>query len=264
MEKKGKIPPGRKAVIIGGGNVAIDAARSLWRKGLNVTVAYRRNREDMPANKSEIEEAEMEGIKFCYMTAPVRITGNSKNSRVTALEVMEMSGGKYDVSGRRKPVETGRTYLLPCDLVVLAVGEKVDSAVIEQEKILTTDKGTVHINPYTYRTGTPGIYAAGDAVTGPSTAAEAMGQAKMAAASIDLDLTGKDRFDILTKTFDYSHEMPEEIILEKGIAGSHLGIEQRKGNFQEINQGYMGDQARREAERCLRCDIRLSERGGIR
>ncbi|MDX9799813.1 MAG: FAD-dependent oxidoreductase, partial [Spirochaetia bacterium] len=253
----------KKAVIIGGGNVAIDTARSLWRIGADVTVVYRRAKEDMPANKSEIDEAHAEGIKFMFMTNPVRITGSSDGS-VEAIEIMKMEGGQFDLSGRRKPVETGNISVLPCDIVVIAVGEKVDSALLEQEKILTTEKGTAFVNPYTCKTGNPRIYAAGDVTTGPSTAAEAMGLAKTASAIIDFDLTGKNRFSSLFRTFQYSNEIPQEIISAEGIESRHLNVKERKGNFQEINLGYMGDQARREAMRCLRCDIKLSERGGLR
>ncbi len=263
MEKKRMIPLGKKAVIIGGGNVAIDTARSLWRAGADVTVAYRRAKEDMPANKSEIAEAEAEGIKFMFMANPVRITGN-KDGSVETIEIMKMEGGQFDLSGRRKPVKTGNISVLKCDTVVIAVGEKVDSALLEQEKIITTEKGTAYINPYTCRTGKPLVYAAGDVTTGPSTAAEAMGLAKTASSIIDFDLTGKHRFDSLFRTFEYGNEIPEEIISAEGIESRHLNVKDRKGNFQEINLGYMGDQARREAMRCLRCDIKLSGTGGVR
>jgi NADH-quinone oxidoreductase subunit F len=260
MEKKDEVPRGKKVAIIGGGNVAIDTARSLWRTGIDVTVVYRRAREDMPANKLEIEEAEAEGIKFQFMAAPLRITGNNKGE-VEALEVMQMKGGSYDVSGRRRPIETDKTFMIPCDIVVVAVGEKVDSGLLEREGLFTTEKGNIFITPYDYKTSKASVYAAGDIITGPSTAAEAMGLAREAAEIIDLDLTGERRFNRLYNDFEYSQEPPGEIVPGKRIAGAHLDVDARKGNFQEVNQGYMGDQARMEAMRCLRCDIKLAAQG---
>jgi NADPH-dependent glutamate synthase beta subunit-like oxidoreductase len=175
LEKKKKVSAGKRVVVVGGGNVAIDAARTLWRVGADVTIAYRRDKESMPANKLEISEAEAEGIKFVFWAAPSKIIGNPQN-KVVAFEVTEMSGGDYDISGRRKPIETGKTYLIPCDTVVIAVGERADGGLLEREGIVTGKNGTAAINPYTFKTSNPRVYAAGDMVTGPSTAAEAMDQ----------------------------------------------------------------------------------------
>jgi len=260
LERKSRVSVGKKAVIIGGGNVAIDAARSLWRVGTDVTVVYRRSRDAMPANKLEIEEAVAEGINFEFFTAPLSIKADAKG-KVIALEVMEMTGGTFDTSGRRKPIETGKTRDIACDNVIIATGERVDSGLLEREKIVTTKWGTVCVEPYRYKTNRERVYAAGDMVSGPSTAAEAMGLAREAASFIDFELMGVKRFDQLFKTFDYSHEPPTEIVMTKQIEPRHLSVASRRGNFQEINRGYMGDQARLEATRCLRCDIRLSARG---
>ena len=113
-------------VIIGGGNVAIDAARSIWRMGSKVTVVYRRSKDDMPANREEIKEAEAEGIAFVFMSGPNKIVGDAKGS-VKALEIMKMKTGGFDSSGRRKPEPTGETAAIACDTVVLAIGERVDA-----------------------------------------------------------------------------------------------------------------------------------------
>lgn len=260
IEKKRMVPLGKKITIIGGGNVAIDAARSLWRVGTDVTIVYRRAREDMPADKQEIHESEAEGINFIFMAAPLRVVGNSKGE-VEALEVMEMKGGGYDTSGRRRPVKTDRTFLVPCDAVVLAVGERVDSGLLERQGVRTTEEGTALINLYNYKTSNESVYAAGDIITGPATAAEAMGLARNAAEAMDLELTGEKRFGKLFKEFEYSNEPPEEIVYGKGTPERHLGVDARRGNFQEVNRGYMGDQARTEAMRCLRCDIKLAAQG---
>jgi len=260
LEKGRRMAIGKKAVIVGGGNVAIDAARSLWRLGTDVTVAYRRSKDAMPANKLEIEEAEAEGIHFEFFVSPLSIQGDGKGS-VKALEVMEMAGGSYDTSGRRRPVETSQTRLIACDMVVIAAGERVDSGLLERQKIATTKRGTACIDAYTYRTSSEKVYAAGDMVSGPSTAAEAMGLAKEAAAKIDLDLMGVARFSKLFKEFAYGNDVPTEVVMTKKTPSRHLDVEARRGNFQEVNRGYMGDQARIEATRCLRCDIRIAGRG---
>jgi len=257
MEKRRLMPMGKRVVVIGGGNVAIDTARSLWRVGTEVTVVYRRAKEDMSANKLEIGEAEAEGICFHFLAAPLRIVGNEKGE-VTALQIMEMEAGGFDLSGRRKPAETDKTSLIECDTVVIAIGEKVDGLLLEREGIATGHAGTARIADYTFKTSRENVFAAGDITTGPSTAAEAMGFAKDAAEVIDYELTGEKRFNRLFRAFPYSHEPPGEIILGRHIAARHLEVDTRKGNFGEVNQGYMGDQARMEATRCLRCDIRLA------
>ena len=258
LEKGEPVSYGKRIVIVGGGNVAIDAARTLWRKGCEVTVAYRRSREDLPANKVEIAEALEEGVVFHFMASPLRVVGDQKG-RVEALEVMEMMGGDYDLSGRRKPVETGKTSFLACDTVIIAIGEKVDEGLLIREGIATTSSGTAGIERYAYKTNLEGVYAAGDLVTGPSTAAEAMGYAKDAAQVIDFNLTGKRRFSLLFARFNYNNEIPTEVEKVKPISPRHLKVSERNGNFSEVNRGYLGEQARQEASRCLRCDIRNIE-----
>ena len=116
--------------------------------------------------------------------------------------------------------------------------------------------GNLSIGRYSFKTNLQGVYAIGDVVTGPSTAAEAMGYAKDAASVIDYDLTGKRRFATLFAEFSYSNEIPTEREAFHPIAPRHLKISERRGNFSEVNRGYLGEQARLEASRCLRCDIR--------
>jgi NADH-quinone oxidoreductase subunit F len=258
LEKEEPVSIGKRVVIVGGGNVAIDTARTLWRKGCEVTVAYRRAQEDMPANKSEIEEALMEGISFSFMSAPVQIIGDSSGN-VQSFEIMEMRQGSYDLSGRQRPLDSGITKRLPCDTVIVAIGEQVDSGLLVREGIATNSRGNASIERYSYKTNIEGVYAIGDLVTGPSTAAEAMGYAKDSAQVIDFELTGKRRFPTLFEKFSYSNEPPEEIPAGNSVAPRHLRVIDRKGNFAEVNRGYLGEQARLEASRCLRCDIRFSE-----
>ncbi len=258
LEKEEPINIGKRVIIIGGGNVAIDTARTLWRKGCEVTVAYRRTKDDMSANKSEIEEAVEEGISFSFLSSPVQILGD-RNGKVEAFEMMEVEMGSYDLSGRRRPIDSGKTRRIPCDSVIVAIGEQVDSGLLIRENIATDSHGNARIERYSYKTNRENVYAIGDLVTGPSTAAEAMGLAKDAAQVIDFNLTGKKRFASLFKRFSYSNEIPDPLSAGQSVAPRHLKINERRGNFAEINQGYLGEQARLEASRCLRCDIRNSE-----
>jgi len=252
----GKTPrPGQNVVIIGAGNVAIDAARSMWRLGKDVTVVYRREKSDMPANKIEIVESEAEKIKYHFLAAPYEIIAD-KAGNVKSLKIEVMTGGSIDSSGRRKPVTTGKFEEIPCDSVILAVGERVDSQFVSKEGLETTKDGRLIIDPFTFRTSDPNVFAGGDAVTGPATAAEAMGMAKKAAQSIDFTLMKERRFHKLFKTFEYKNLAPVNPKKSPKNVSDKLSVKERIGNFQEVEVGYTGEQAHNEVNRCLRCDVR--------
>ncbi|AEV28062.1 NADH:ubiquinone oxidoreductase, NADH-binding (51 kD) subunit [Sphaerochaeta pleomorpha str. Grapes] len=255
LAKQKKIPVGKKVVIIGGGNVAIDAARSLWRLGREVTVVYRRSVDDMPANRMELAEAFQEKINFVCMAGPSRILGQA-GKRVAGLEIKEMQGGDYDLSGRKRPLESDIVSAIACDMVVIAIGESVEQELLQQQGLETTERGSLAVAPYSYRTNLSNVYAVGDVTTGPSTAAQAMGYAKKAAMAIDFALTSKHRFSSLDQDFAINDVIPEHAESVKPVVPRHLTVRERKGNFEEINKGYMGEQAHLEASRCLRCDIR--------
>lgn len=258
LEQEQVLALGQKVAIIGGGNVAIDVARSLWRLGKGVTIVYRRGLDEMPANKTEIEEAQAEGIEFRLFTSPFGILSTTEGS-VCGLRLEKMSCGPYDLSGRRKPISSGVFETLSCDTVVLAIGEKVDGALLVAEGVALDERGNAFVHPNTMATDLKKVWAIGDVVSGPSTAAQAMGQAKLAAQMIDFALTGKNRFTSLMKNFSYSQEVPQDNEKQKPIAPRHLAMNKRKGNFEEVNRGYLGQQAIAEASRCLRCDIRHQE-----
>jgi NADH-quinone oxidoreductase subunit F len=250
---------GHRVVVIGGGNVAIDAARTLYRMGKDVVVAYRRTRADMPANKAELLGAEEEGLRFRFMLAPQEILANGKG-RANAVRFEVMKAGPVDRSGRPTPVSTGQFEDVPCDDVIVAVGEKVDSASFVRDGIKAAKDGRIHADPFTLRTDLPNVWATGDAVTGPATAAEAMGVAKRVAREMDKALTGEDRFMSLFRDFQYNMDVPLEPEGSRKNRPRHLPPDQRIGNFIEINLGYDGDQAISEVRRCLRCDVRPDAR----
>ncbi len=250
-----KVKIGNKIVVIGAGNVAIDAARSIWRLGKDVTVVYRREKEDMPANRDEIKEAVAEGIHFKFLSAPESVI-KDKSENVKGLKLAQMLSGSIDESGRRKPVPSGKFEELACDTIILAIGERVNSEFIKNTGIAIRNDGRLQVNPFSFETTRPKIYAGGDAVSGPSTAAEAMGLARKAAEAIDYALTKEKRFDVLFKKFDYKNIVPVDPKVMPKNTSKKINLKERVGNFQEISLGYTGEQAHNEVNRCLRCDIK--------
>jgi len=178
---------GKNVVVIGGGNVAMDAARTAKCGGAElVTVMYRRSRDEMPANPWEVKEAEEEGIKFEFLVSPKKIQG--EKGKVTGLECLRMRLDEPDESGRRKAVPVdGSDFKRDTDMVVLAIGESPNLTFLPKHFELNGD-GTVWVNPVTMETSVPGFYAGGDAVTGPASVIEAIRDGKRAAESIDVHL----------------------------------------------------------------------------
>jgi NADH-quinone oxidoreductase subunit F len=272
---------GAEVVVVGGGNSAIDVARSALRAGAHVTVVYRRARGDMPANAEELQGALEEGIALVCMAQPLEAVAGVPSGAgdaneagvgaVRALKVMRMKAGSVDSSGRPSPVATGESYEIPCDTLVIAVGERVDPAGLEAVGAAIGKDGRVGVDPFRLRTANAKFFAAGDAVTGPATAAEAMGQAKTAAAAIDAALvedrdgagSSAARFESLFRKFEYGMEVPLVPAKAKMNRARQIPPEERRGNFIEISQGFTGEQARVEAERCLRCDVREHARKPI-
>jgi len=247
---------GQKAVIIGGGNVAVDAARTALRFGADVTIAYRRERSDMPANIEEIQEAEAEGVKIVFLSAPERIKSDG-NGTIKELHLMRMTPGDYDLSGRRRPVPSGKSFALTCDKVILGIGERVDSAFTKESGVVTRKNGSIETEPFTYRTGHPKIYAGGDAATGPATVTEAMASGKYAAKVIDADLMAKGRFDTLFERFSYSHEVSLEPQGCGQLTVKKVSAVKRVKNFKEVLFGFSSKQIQKEMIRCLRCDVKV-------
>jgi len=179
-----KVKVGERVAVIGGGNVAIDSARTALRRGAKeVTILYRRSRDEMPANPYEIKEAEDEGVKIQFLVAPKRILG--QNEHATGVECIKMTLGEPDETGRRtpEPVE-GSEFTIPIGTVILAIGEAPDLSFLPKE-IELTEGNTIAVEPFTVETGQPGVFAGGDCVSGPATLIEAVSAGKMAAERID-------------------------------------------------------------------------------
>jgi len=175
---------GKTVLVIGGGNTAMDAARTARRLGGEVTIVYRRTRAEMPARVEELEHAEEEGIKLAELRNPVEFVGDDK-SFVAAAIVDEMQLGEPDASGRRRPVSTGRTETMPADLVIMALGNAANPIIRDSEPRLTVDrKGIIQLWEHTQKTAVEGIYTGGDAARGGSTAILAAGDGQAAAREI--------------------------------------------------------------------------------
>ncbi len=180
------IPMGKHVVVLGAGNVAMDAARTAMRLGAeNVRIVYRRSRDEMPARLAEIHHAEEEGIEFFLLTAPTKFTGNEKG-RITGMECLRMELGEPDSSGRKRPVPiNGSEFMIDCDLVVVAVGAGANPLLTQATPDLKLNKwGYINADPETGKTTKKGVWAGGDIVTGSATVILAMGAGRKAADSI--------------------------------------------------------------------------------
>ncbi|MFP4227151.1 MAG: FAD-dependent oxidoreductase, partial [Desulfobacterales bacterium] len=169
---------GESVVVIGGGNVAVDAARSARRLGADsVSLVYRRSRAEMPAYEEEITDAEAEGVRIYYLTAPVQIIG--QGGRASALQCIRTELGQPDQSGRRRPVPVeGSEFEISCDLVIPAIGQSTGLAdQLKDTEIEISRRGTLIVDPHTLQTSIPYVFASGDAVTGPASVIEAVAQA---------------------------------------------------------------------------------------
>ncbi len=246
---------GKHVVVIGGGNVAIDSARTCRRLGADVTIVYRRAREDMPAIAEEVNEAEEEGVHLLYMTGINAVLGDA-NGKVTGIEAVKAVPGDFDTSGRRRPILTDETYKIPCDTVILSVGEKVDSEFTKAAQLTVNSDGTVVINEFTFETGIPKLYAGGDLVNGPSNVTEAMATGKRAAEVIDEHIMQHNRWKQVFREFTYSHTAPAEPWSGPKHRVDYLPVHQRLNSFEEVSLGLGMEEARHEAQRCLRCDVK--------
>ena len=183
---------GERVAVVGGGNVAMDAARVSLRLGAKeVTIVYRRSETEIPARAEEVQHAREEGVQFKLLTNPVRILADEKN-HVIGMECIKMELGEPDASGRRRPIPIkGSEFTYDCDMVVPALGNKANPLLTGNTKGLELNKwGNIVVNPETFATNLPGVYAGGDIVTGSATVIEAMGAGKIAARSIHQYLSG--------------------------------------------------------------------------
>jgi NADPH-dependent glutamate synthase beta subunit-like oxidoreductase len=246
---------GRRVVVIGGGNAAVDSARTSLRMGSEVKVIYRRERKDMPAIPEETEAAQHEGVKFVFLATPHRIVGD-ENGNVKAIEVVKTKLGEFDSSGRRRPVLTEEIRRFECDSVILAVGESVDPDFARASGLKLNPDGTLAVDRHTLETSRSKFYAGGDLITGASNVSNSMGFGKKAARNIDARLMGGGRWEGLQAQFTYSDVPPAQPSSSRRHVVFELPAAERAEGFTETVIGLSAAEALDESGRCLRCDIR--------
>jgi NADH-quinone oxidoreductase subunit F len=255
---RGSAPIGRDVVVVGGGNAAIDTARSAVRLGAcSVTVLYRRTRDEMPAYAEEIEEAEHEGVVIKVLTAPVEIV--ARNGRVCGIKCQTMTLGEFDRSGRRRPKAAAEEpFVVPADQVITAIGQKLEPAALIDGLAVSLNKdGFIAADPLTGRTSLDWLYSGGDAALGPSSVVEAVAGGERAAVAIDAQLTGAEHaFWRKDRACDVRFDTNAEPVKYPRATMGLLPVERRRSNFNEVEQPWTESIAVCEAKRCLRCDYR--------
>ncbi|MBZ5582777.1 MAG: FAD-dependent oxidoreductase [Acidobacteriia bacterium] len=254
VAKEEPIRPGKRVIVIGGGNAAIDSARTSLRMGADVTVVYRRERKDMPAIPEETDAAEAEGARFVFLAAPHRIVGD-EDGRVKAIEVVKTRLGEFDASGRRKPVPTKEIQRFECDAVILAVGESVDMDFVRASGLRIRENGALEVDRYSLETSRSKFYAGGDLISGASNVSNAMGFGKKAARNIDQRLMGAYRWDQIAPPFEYDNTPPEPVESRRNTSDELPPLD-RVESFVEATVGFSAEEALDEASRCLRCDVK--------
>jgi heterodisulfide reductase subunit A len=261
---------GKHVGVVGGGNTAIDAARTALRMGAEkVSILYRRTKAEMPAAPHEIEDAEAEGIQIAFLTSPVEILG--KNGKVVGVNCIRMQLGEPDASGRRRPVPVPDSeHALQYDTIIIAISQSPDLNVVNgqsQLKLSVSHYGTLDVDLETLQTNIPFVFAGGDVVLGPSTVIASMGAGRRAAESIDKVLSGERLENFKThmvkpairrgedfRPHAYApmyKDTPQVARIEMPKRDEHV----RRRMFAEVELGYSEDEAIKEASRCLSCGV---------
>ncbi|HAS6206085.1 formate dehydrogenase subunit alpha [Vibrio vulnificus] len=258
---------GKKVAVIGGGNTAIDCARTAVRTGADTTLIYRRTRDEMPAEDYEIEEAEHEGVKFHFLTNPAQNIADG-DGRVCSVKLEKMALGAPDASGRRRPEATGEYFTEAFDTVIAAVSQQADLSFMQGEALTLplTRWNTADANPETMHSGTGNIFSIGDFRRGPATAVEAVADGRIAAQAIDRFFDG-DMENIPLKPFNSRKEQKLKQVdplhfshLQK-VARTimpELTSQQREQSFEEVELGFDNAEAMAEAARCLECGCQVN------
>lgn len=253
--------PGKRIAVVGGGNVALDAARTCIRLGCeSVTVVYRRTRSEMPAHEEEVHQAEEEGVNLVLLTIPVEIKGNEHG--ITALHCLRAELGQPDAQGRRRPVPIeGSDHHLDVDAVISAIGQTVDNTgLIDLKELKWSKRNTIAANMVTMETSMAGVFAAGDVVSGPATVVEAIGGGKKAAEAIDRYLREIPQpkmppVPVRRRRLECIELPASTKMSSKRPEMGFLNTDRRRITFQQVELGYAENAVREEARRCLRCDI---------
>jgi NADPH-dependent glutamate synthase beta subunit-like oxidoreductase len=258
---------GHRVLVVGGGNTAVDTARTALRLGADeVRILYRRSRTEMPASAEEIEQAEHEGIRLELLTQPIEAI--SENGHISALRCVRMRLGEPDASGRRRPIPIeGSEFLIECDTMVAAVAQAPEISFLDPDHGLVIDarRRTFIVDEKTLATNRPGIFAGGDAVRGPAALIEAIAHGRRIALSIDRYLRDEPlltpREERPLPTVELSEQEIHDTVAQGEVAlgpraqVATLPPEERRQDFREVALALTTEQAHTEAERCLRCGL---------
>jgi len=249
-----KVKIGTRVVVIGGGNAAIDAARVANRIGAGeVAIVYRRSRTEMPADKAEVDEAEVEGIAINILVNPVKVL--SQNGKVTSIECIRMELGEPDESGRRRPVPIeGSEFTMEVDTVIMAIGQRVNQEMLP-DKLEYTRFGTIIVDDLTLQTNIDGVFAGGDAVSGPDTVIGAVATGKEAAVSIDRYLRNVDLKEGRSEPVERVENVNKAGVVKKARQQMPMLEKDQRGGFPEVELGFSEESAIEEAKRCLNCGV---------
>ena len=253
---------GRRVAVIGGGNVAMDTARTALRLGADeVSIYYRRSRDEMPVTKAEYDQTIAEGIQVHFLVSPTRIV--SENWKVMALQCSQMKLGEPDESGRRRPIPiSGSEFSVEADNVIAAVGQAPDLSFLPTDSGLErTRLETLVVDSNTLSTNVDGVFAGGDFVTGPGMVIDAIAAGRRVAIAIDKHLKGDtsrvEIYDLKAGVVGElsGHEIEESWETQPRLLVPTLPVRERKTNFAEVELSFSEEKARQEAKRCLRCDL---------
>jgi NADH-quinone oxidoreductase subunit F len=258
---KGKLTAGKHVAVIGGGNVAVDVARTALRLGAEeVTVLYRRTREEMPAYGEEVREALNEGVKFEFLVAPTEIV--VEGGKAAGVKCNRMVLGEFDKSGRRRPKEkSGDEFTAAADQVIAAIGQALDPSEINNGISLAFNRSRyIESDPVTAKTSVDWVFAGGDAVTGPASVIEAIGAGEKAAVGISRFLTGKaDAFWREHRAVDSFFDPDAAPVPTTRTETKLIPVKARRNNFREVEIAWSEKTAVCEAKRCLRCDYKEAD-----
>lgn len=258
------VPKRKRVLVVGGGNTAMDCARTFRRLGSEVIIVYRRTEKELPADPHEVHESKDEGVQYMFLEAPTRVM--AENGKITGLECQTMELGEPDASGRKRPVAVkGSEHVIAADCVISAIGQDCDVFYLKEDpniKITKWDNPVVDAD--TLQTGVPDVFAGGDCVTGPMTLVMATGQGKRAAQSIDqylrgeaVEISDEQRIENLIAAIG-AYDKKETISMPGGWNRQDMpvcGHDLKVGSFTEVELGYPQTQAMEEAARCMRCYI---------
>jgi formate dehydrogenase beta subunit len=257
-----EIPKGKKIVVVGGGNVAIDCVRIAFRVGFGEShLVYRRSRKEMPADEVEIRDAEAEGVQYHFLTAPKRIV--AENKKVIGLECLKMELGQPDASGRRSPVPVPNSeFIIKADVIVAAIGQEGDYACFcNLPGVEVTKRGAIVINEH-FMTSRAGVFSGGDCVTGPDVLIRACAHGRLSAFKIEkylkegtLEPFGEEKDEKFLNKLDV-YDPSEDLQIPGGVKRIPIKHEpplERRVDMREVDKGFTIQEAITEASRCLRC-----------